>query len=129
MSKVALYGQLQAYDERQSWEDYVEIMEHYFTANGIQDDKMKVSIFCSTVGVSTYRLPKSLCLPKKPQECKFTEIIRQLNKHYEPKPTEATESLKFGKRDRKAGETIQVYVAELRKIAEHCNFGTFMKEL
>lgn len=127
MSKVALYGQLQAYDEKQSWEDYVEIMEHYFSANGINDDKMRVSIFCSTVGVSTYRLAKSLCLPRKPQDCKFEEIIRHLNKHYEPRPTEATESLKFGKRDRKQGETIQVYVAELRKIAEHCNFGTFME--
>ena len=127
MSKVALYGQLAAYDGKDSWQDYIEIMEHYFMANGITDDKMKISIFCSTVGTPTYRLTKSLCLPKKPHECKFNEILHILEKHFEPKPTEATESLKFGKRDKKPGETIQVYLAELRKIAENCNFGSFME--
>ena len=33
-----------------------------------------------------------------------------------------TERFRFHKRDQKEGESITVYVAELRKLTEHCSF-------
>ena len=123
---TSLYGSLSPYNESESWEDYIEILEYYFAANSIIDDTMKVNILCATVGPKTYKLMKTLCLPKKPNQCGFHELVECLNKHFKPPPTEATESLRFGKRDRKEGESINMYVAELRKIAEHCNFGSYL---
>ena len=50
-------------------------------------------------------------------------MLRLLNDHLSPKPLVIAEHFRFHKRDQKEGESITVYVAELRKLTEHCKFG------
>ena len=45
-----------------------------------------------------------------------------LDKHLSPKPLVIAECSRFHKRDQKDGESIPVYVAELRKLSEHWDF-------
>ena len=49
--------------------------------------------------------------------------MQTLKKHYDPKPSEILQRFKFHTCVRKPGETVDTYVAELRALAEHCNFG------
>ena len=46
----------------------------------------------------------------------------------QPAPNVIAECYKFNKRDRKPGETVNAYIAELRKYSEHCAFGTGLNE-
>ncbi|MGH0157174.1 UNVERIFIED_CONTAM: hypothetical protein FKN15_033151 [Acipenser sinensis] len=43
--------------------------------------------------------------------------------HLSPKPLLIAERFRFHKRNQLEGETIAVYVAELKKLSEHCQFG------
>ena len=43
--------------------------------------------------------------------------------HLEPKPNIISQRYAFYKRDRRAGESVKGYMAELRKLSEHCDFG------
>ena len=48
--------------------------------------------------------------------------------HLHPKPNEIAQRYLFFKRDRRGGERVKDYVAELRKLSEHCNFGNNLQE-
>ena len=47
-----------------------------------------------------------------------------LSAHFSPKPLVIAERYRFHKREQLPGESIATYVAELRRFARHCNFGT-----
>ena len=44
------------------------------------------------------------------------------------KPLEITERFRFYKRNQREGETVLTYVANLKKLAAHCNFGANLNE-
>ncbi len=51
-----------------------------------------------------------------------------LNTHYEPKPLVIAERFYFHQRNQGASESVVEYVAELRRLATHCEFGTFLSD-
>ena len=61
--------------------------------------------------------------PSKPGKKSYDELVEALSKHFKPAPSEIVERLKFHSRSRKAGESVATFVAELRSLAEFCNFG------
>ena len=72
--RPGVIGTLAQFNENDNWDEYCEICEHFFEANGITDDELKVSILCSNVGGATYHLIKNLSLPrsqmnKRSQNC------------------------------------------------------------
>ena len=48
---------------------------------------------------------------------------------YCPEPSEIVQPLQFYARDCKPGENISTYVAELRTLAIHCNFGDTLNKI
>ena len=46
-----------------------------------------------------------------------------LTQHFAPKPSEIVQRYKFHTRFRRQGESVAVFVAELRALAQTCNFG------
>ena len=56
-------------------------------------------------------------------------IAKSVKAHYELKPSEIVQRFKFNTRSRNSGETVAVYVAELRDIAQDCNYGNTLKEM
>jgi len=123
---VGIIGSLFQYTEDHNWTEYIEIYEHYFTANSINEDKLKVSILCSNVGPKTYHVIKNLCLPNTPSEKTFKELTKLVKNHFKPKLSEASSSLHFNTRIRKKDESVRVFVAELRRLATGCNFGQYL---
>ena len=77
-------------------------------------------------GTKTYRIIKSLCLPEKPSKKSFDFIITTVKNHCKPKLSEASASPLLNSQIRKNGETVQMYVVELRRLAVPCNFGAFL---
>ncbi|XP_028416384.1 uncharacterized protein K02A2.6-like [Dendronephthya gigantea] len=51
-----------------------------------------------------------------------------LKEHLSPKPLLIAERFRFHKRDQRENENIHIYVAEIRKLSEHCEFGTALND-
>ena len=51
------------------------------------------------------------------------------NTYFSPRPSEMVERFKFHSPNRKEGEGVKTYVAALRKVSEHCNYGETLPEM
>ena len=58
---VGLHGAVFAFNpDQEDWSEYVERLEHYFTANDIVSSDKRCAILLNAVGASTYRLIHAL---------------------------------------------------------------------
>ena len=107
--------------------EYSERFEQFLLANRIGEDEMKRAVFLSTIGGPSYKLLRGL-LGEEVKSKSFAEIVQALKDHLQPAPNVIAERYRFNKRDRKHGESVNAYIAELRKYSEHCAFGTSLNE-
>ena len=113
--------------ESERIEAYLERVQLFFDANGIQDEK-KVAVLLTVIGSTTYALLSSLLAPQKPREKSFEELAATLRCHFEPKPLVIAERFHFHRRNQASGESISDYVAELRRLATNCEFGDYLEQ-
>ncbi len=125
---AGLVGQIGPYDETvEQWSSYTERFDYFVKANGIKDEVL-VSTFLSVMGSKTYNLLHSLVQPNKPSDCLFKDILALLQEHYAPKPLIIAERFRFHERNPVAGESIAQFVAVLKRLSGHCEFGTALKD-
>ena len=67
---------------------------------------------------------KILASPQPLTELDLPEIVDSMKEHYKKDTTEIAERFKFFKRAQQEQETLTNYLAELRKLAKNCKFGT-----
>ena len=114
---------------QEKWLEYAERLVHYFIANDIASKRKQRAILLTTVGPGTYCLLKTLASPKKLDELTVTHLVDLASKHYNPKPSPIVKRFEFNCCSQQEGETIAVYVAELHKIAEHCDYGEVLSDM
>lgn len=51
----------------------------------------------------------------------FDDLINKLTDHLSHRPSEIVERFRFDKREQTVGETVAVYIAELPRLAIHCD--------
>ena len=126
---MASIGRINPYDDGlEDWDSYVERVDQYFAVNEIGNEK-KAPAILSLMGPKTYALLKSLCSPDKPGEQSYDNIVKKLKDHLNPKPLEIAERFRFHKRDQKEDESVGDFVAIIRKLTTHCNFGAFQDDM
>ena len=65
---TAVFGKVEEFDSnREDWTQYFERLGIFFNANSITEPDKNQAIFLSVVGLSMYRLLKSLVAPNKPR--------------------------------------------------------------
>ncbi len=127
---ASLVGTVTPFDSQsQSWEEYCEILQHFFEANEITEATKQKAILLSSVGSQTYSLLRNLLSPVKPGSKTVDELMDLLKQHFNPKPSEIVQRFKFNSRSREEGETVLDYVAVLRKWAHDCNYGEKLTEM
>ena len=125
----AKFGRAREFDPTsEDWESYAEQMKHYLFANDVKEAK-KVPVLLSTCGTATYSLIKSLCSPDSPDSKSFEDIVKLVQDHYKPHHSVIMERLRFNSRIRKSGESISVFMADLRRIAANCAFEDRLEEM
>ena len=87
----------------------------------------KVPTFLSVVGGTTYGLLRNLLAPASPKDKSFKEIVDTLKAHFEPKPLVIAERFHFHRQNQNSGESVAMYVAELRRLATHCAFEAYLE--
>ena len=125
---ASLVGHIGPFDESaEQWSSYTERFECFVLANKINSDVV-VPTFLSVMGGKTYNLLRSLVQPAKPSDCSYEQIITTLKKHFSPKPLIIAERFRFHKRNQEEGESISQFVAVLKQLSEHCEFGRTLND-
>ena len=122
---AATFGKLEEFDTAtgEDWTQYIERMEYYFQANKITEGYTKRAVLISTMGGKAYKLLRSLISPSKPDDKSFAQLVEAMRGHLCPPPSEIVQYYKFNSRVRQDGESVAVYMSELRALAQYCNFG------
>ena len=130
---AATLGKIDPFDpEVERWPEYVERLDQYLEANDIVGEGKQAkrrAVLISVMGPAAYKLARNLLSPAKPTEKTYEDIVTVLTKHYSSVPTEVMQRFRFNSRSRKAGETVAAFVAELRRLAEHCNYGDTLEKM
>ncbi|KAL6471846.1 hypothetical protein MHYP_G00204960 [Metynnis hypsauchen] len=127
---AAVIGSVAPFDNAtQSWEEYNEMLDCFFEANDIKEPDRRRAVLLSVVGATTYSLLRNLVSPELPKAKTYDQLIAELKKHFNPTPSEIVQRFKFNSRIRKSGESIAEFVAELRKLALHCDYKDALSEM
>ena len=106
---------------------YLERVQLFFEVNGIDEDK-QVPVLLTVIGSTNYALLSNLVSPGKPKDKTFAQLAEVLCSHFDPKPLVIVERFHFHRRDQAPGESISNYVAELRRLATHCDFEEYLEQ-
>ena len=108
---------------KESFDSYEERLEMYFVVNKVTEAEMKKALFLTVIGPELYQLMRSLTSPGKPTDKTFYELMTLVKEHLNPKPNIIVERYKFNSRIRKSGESVSMFVAELRHLSRNCQFN------
>ena len=111
----------------ESWTEYEEHFDNFLIANKITELDLKHANLLATIGSSGYKLLQSLC-QNNTRNKTYEELLKVMSDHLHPTPNVIAERYRFYKRDRKNGESVAMYVSELRKFSEHCQFGAQLND-
>lgn len=125
----AILGSIEPFQPDKSWLSYLERIEFFFEANNIVTEARNKATLLTSIGEKAYEIVRSLATPKTPKELSYAEIIKLLTEHFNPTPNEIVQRFTFNRRVQKPNEKIAVFVADLRRLSEHCNFAELDKML
>ena len=127
---MATHGTLASFDpSKEDWSSYVLRLKYYFQANGVTDTEKKKSILLTACGPATFRRIGSLLTAARLETIGYAELVEEVKKFYDPKPSTIVQRFQFNTRERTSGESIAAYVAALRKLGEHCSYGDKLNEM
>ncbi|CAB0037325.1 unnamed protein product [Trichogramma brassicae] len=106
---------------KDDWETFTEQLEQLFIARDVKDDK-KASQLLIRVDADAFKLIKQLLSPEKIATKTYEDIVKVMNEHVNPKPSEVMERFKFHKATQLPGETVAEFSAKLKRLALKCEF-------
>ena len=109
--------------QEEEWKHYVEQLNQYFDANGIDDAAKRRAILLSCVGSKTYKLISDLVSPDGPATKTFDQLTQLLTTHFTPHEPVIMSRFNFNRRNRHESESVSDYVRELRRLAKECQYG------
>ena len=75
----SLLGRVDHYDpSKEEWTQYVERLEHFFAANGIDMEEKKRSAFLAVIGPATYKVLRNLVTSARPGEKSYKDLVDKL---------------------------------------------------
>ena len=104
------------------------LLEYCFKANDIAPEKQHTMLI-TTCGLSTYQQLKSMVQPAKLEDKSYKDLVKVLGEHLNFKPSSIVSRYRFNTRDHRQGESISTFVAELRGLAEHCQFSSTLNDM
>ena len=125
---MATLGRIQEFDPKEETiEAYLERVQIFIQANGIKDEK-RFAVLLIVLGSRTYGVLRNVLVPQKPGGKLCDELTETLQSHFNPKPVVIAKRFQFHRRVQAAEESLAEYVAELKKLAQSCNFGQHLDE-
>ena len=115
---------------QEDWTSYTERLQQYFSANEIEaGDKQRVVLLSCCETPQTYQLVRNSLAPEKPADKTYVEIVQLVKDHLDPKPSIIVQRFVFHLRSRKDSKSVATFVAELKRLSEHCGFGDALQDM
>ena len=125
---MSIIGHLREFDRaKESFEAYIECLENFMKANGVKSEN-QVAVLRTAIGPETYGLLRDLLTPEKPDAKSYKELVEILNSNLHPKPLVIAERFNFYNSFRNDSESVADFLAQLKKLSAHCEFGTFLDD-
>ena len=118
------------------FEEFEERLQFYFDANDVgritdsstdaetaAAGRKKKSVLISSLSAAVYSILKSLCLPKKPAEKSYDEIVKLLTDYYKPEVSSVAATYQFQQCRQQSTESIRDFVNKLKRQAVKCSFA------
>lgn len=101
---------------------------YFLKANKINDEERKASALVTAIGKAAFKTLENLLHPDLPESKTYAELAEVLKNHYMPAKMVIAERFKFNRRYQQEGESISAFSVELKRLAGHCDFGTFLDD-
>ena len=85
-------------------------------------------ILISVIGAKAYDVLADLCSPVSPATKTYEELAAVLKEHFAPKKLVIAERYRLYSCSQAANESVSSFVANLKRLATTCNFGTHLNE-
>ncbi|XP_075150756.1 uncharacterized protein LOC142224866 [Haematobia irritans] len=123
-TSVSIINKFDSFDPKcESFNTYIERLHFHFQIKGVLNDKdMCAKLLLQYIGSTTYSLLTTLAAPRCINELKYDEIVEILNGHFCPKTNTLVEQHKFLCEVRNEGQTINDFIAVLKKMSVKCGF-------
>ncbi|XP_075550119.1 uncharacterized protein LOC142583515 [Dermacentor variabilis] len=116
-------SRLAVFDETvSSWSTYRIRLEAYFEGNGITDTAERRALLVSSLSDNVVRMLQGRLPTVSVNSQTYDEVVEYLEEHYNPQVNEMAASFWFFMRKQRYGESVREYIADLRRLAESCNF-------
>lgn len=123
---MALIGSIEHFNSKlHDFSGYLSRLQHMFKVNVVEED-LKVSMFITLAGSEIFSTLSSLLASESPDSKSYQEITYLLKEYYSLKKLEIAETFVFNKCNQEPDQSIAEYAVELKKLANSCNFGTFL---
>ena len=108
----------------QNWKRFLCGWKNYEVATNLKAEasEFRCAIFMTMIGSDALELFESFKFAEGESEEDIVVVIKKFEDYCVEQTHEAFESFRFHSRDQEQSESIDAYVAELRKLAKGCNF-------
>lgn len=122
------FGKLHEFDfgGGAQWSAYIRLVKQFILLNDIKSE-LHVATLLTHVGAPTYQLMCGLCAPYYPEDKTLEDLVNLVAGHLKPKRSEIAERYTFRQRRQAEGESISMFLQNLKHLAVHCNFGTTLE--
>lgn len=112
--------------EEMQWSTWHDRLEGMFAILDIKTEEKKRMNILHYIGLQNYENLVIKLSPVKPKDRTYTELVQLLESEFSPAPNEIVENYRFHLRKQRDGESINDFVAALRKLAIKCKFDTYL---
>lgn len=92
--RMASQGKLEEFDGT-AWTSWAERLSFYCEANAVEEPSKKRALLLTLCGPKTYEVVRALVAPRTPANVSFDELMAQLQKQFDPRPSELFSRAKF----------------------------------
>lgn len=113
------------------WKRFKGSFKIFLSAAGLGKvtETRKAAIFLNCIGQPAQDLYFNTLQGKDSENEKLEEVIEAFEKYFKPKTNEIINTFHFNHRVQEDGENFDTFYTELRKIAQNCNFETFLERM
>lgn len=99
-------------------------LENVFVVNDVTTNEKKRAYLLTSISEGTYKLLASLCVPKKPDDLKYDELVSSLEKYFKPVKSYFACRRIFYSATQNSNESVREYAARLKSLAGDCGFNS-----
>lgn len=114
-----------------SWRKFKRLWDSYeiVTDQKNEPSMYRTAVFLSCIGLDALDIYDGLSFADEDERNNIDEVLKKFEEYCIGSTNETYEAFKFNRRHQAAGESIEEFVADLRRLVKTCNFGTLQNRL